>query len=205
MDAGWITPARAGKTSIDRKNPQKNSDHPRACGENTMTRNSLAKATGSPPRVRGKPRQMEALRFHPRITPARAGKTQEILRSSIASADHPRACGENIGPIFLDAQKKGSPPRVRGKLAYIPRDARRHRITPARAGKTRGSYTPKTLPPDHPRACGENSHSSISRDSARGSPPRVRGKRSLHRSILPAARITPARAGKTLRRRWNRR
>ena len=72
-------------------------------------------------------------------------------------------------------------------------------ITPAHAGKTAfllsGSYGIW----DHPRACGENWTQYTSLPSFEGSPPRMRGK--LPRDYLQksATGITPAHAGKTLR------
>ena len=70
--------------------------------------------------------------------------------------DHPRACGENPAGRTCSAGLRGSPPRVRGKLLFISSSLLRHRITPARAGKTLLHNWTKRLPQDHPRACGEN-------------------------------------------------
>ena len=74
-DAPWITPARAGKTSIRFAAPDEDWDHPRSCGKDQPSSVFEAVHVGSPPLVRerrrGKPRF-----FTPTgITPARAGKT----------------------------------------------------------------------------------------------------------------------------------
>ena len=50
---------------------------------------------------------------------------------------------------------------------------------------------------DHPRVCGEKSYVGVSTLSPLGSPPRVRGKARLCRSIAVKVRITPACAGKS--------
>ena len=71
-----ITPARAGKTHIDEQLRLEALDHPRACGENQRLVHPCEEHDGSPPRVRGKPREHWQQPQHQRITPARAGKTQ---------------------------------------------------------------------------------------------------------------------------------
>ena len=50
---------------------------------------------------------------------------------------------------------------------------------------------------DHPRVCGENRKEEQGRQTADGSPPRVRGKHSRGRPSSSGRRITPACAGKT--------
>ena len=73
------------------------------------------------------------------------------------------------------------------------------RITPARAGKTACAGLCFRLAEDHPRACGENTFWINSVDLRMGSPPRVRGKLLSNTVRDGIRRITPARAGKTLR------
>ena len=50
-----------------------------------------------PPRMRGKPRIRHTAAVQCRITPARAGKTEEAAHGTGEGADHPRVCGENDG------------------------------------------------------------------------------------------------------------
>ena len=50
--------------------------------------------------------------------------------------DHPRACGEQIESKGMRQIVKGSPPRVRGTAVIDERQAKKHRITPARAGNS---------------------------------------------------------------------
>ena len=70
-----ITPARAGKTYLNRTKCAGGEDHPRACGENRAGRAADVDHRGSPPRVRGKPFIPPSGTLGVRITPARAGKT----------------------------------------------------------------------------------------------------------------------------------
>ena len=92
--------------------------------------------------------------------------------------------------------KKGSPPRGRGKGRKRSRPSPAQRITPAWAGKR--AWLPRSLPrqEDHPRVGGEKAHSTISRQTMLGSPPRGRGKVSWHDRTGRSPGITPAWAGK---------
>ena len=86
---------------------------------------------------------------------------------------------------------------MRGKPvpAQIPRA--RPGITPAHAGKTRRQRGRRESGGDHPRACGENSHSVLPSASVLGSPPRIRGKHDAEGRARQVPGITPAHAGKT--------
>ena len=72
------------------------------------------------------------------------------------------------------------------------------RITPAHAGKRRGSKRPRRGSRDHPRACGEKYTVSVYARGYGGSPPRMRGKGVVRRETPPIVGITPAHAGKSL-------
>ena len=74
-EAGRITPAHAGKTSKRHPAFCTQSDHPRACGENSPPYLPARLSSGSPPRMRGKPINKQAIVHARRITPAHAGKT----------------------------------------------------------------------------------------------------------------------------------
>ena len=151
-----ITPAGAGKTSIVHDTSYQRWDHPRRCGENTGSKLAKVRMPGSPPQVRGKPRDHPPLDDHIGITPAGAGKTptakavHDALRITPAGAgktcccnvfygfvqDHPRRCGENFCESLISILDEGSPPQVRGKLTGGTNFVRADRITPAGAGKT---------------------------------------------------------------------
>ena len=78
---GRITPAHAGKTGLRRCERRRAWDHPRACGENPPFLPASCPPTGSPPRMRGKPRSQVSSLVRTRITPAHAGKTKSARDS----------------------------------------------------------------------------------------------------------------------------
>ena len=69
------------------------------------------------------------------ITPACAGKSQLVFERFRIFGDHPCVCGEKVNAFDLVRLHKGSPPRVRGKVAAALKDSLSSRITPAYAGK----------------------------------------------------------------------
>ena len=73
-----ITPARAGKRKSYTSPSAATQDHPRACGEKWDAVRRTRCLRGSPPRVRGKAGQSIHFPDGNRITPARAGKSNEI-------------------------------------------------------------------------------------------------------------------------------
>ena len=90
-----ITPACAGKTCPIKQMLLPGWDHPRVCGKDTWFNFEKVEDMGSPPRVRERHhRPFYALAIK-RITPACAGKTYTLARSSHTSRDHPRVCGKD--------------------------------------------------------------------------------------------------------------
>ena len=192
-----ITPAHAGKTWASPSKSRIFRDHPRACGENLYLLLLLYLLLGSPPRMRGKPGLLLCPHQKEGITPAHAGKTSTAGRGLPRPTDHPRACGENAMVVSASAPRRGSPPRMRGKLRGQDRGESSPGITPAHAGKTIFRSTSGASGRDHPRACGENSPWLLFDSGTRGSPPRMRGKLEIPRRPHPRPGITPAHAGKT--------
>ncbi len=113
-----ITPACAGKTHSPPRKALARKDHPRVCGENHTKGGHRNEKIGSPPRVRGKQPFEQCVANEVRITPACAGKTPKRSISLNVTGDHPRVCGENLCLHLRDFHTRGSPPRVRGKLAH---------------------------------------------------------------------------------------
>ncbi len=110
---------------------------------------------------------------------------------------HPHACGENLNVLRMQAVKRGSPPRVWGKLAIASGNVPLSRFTPTRVGKTstrREVIRPATV---HPHACGENCCAVGLLREYCGSPPRVWGKLAPSRPYVAVVRFTPTRVGKT--------
>ena len=130
-------------------------DHPRVCGEKSVCIIELWQQAGSPPRVRGKENKDRCDFCRTRITPACAGKRSPLWPALLYWQDHPRVCGEKCLSRVPGLQVIGSPPRVRGKVLESYQTDFEKRITPACAGKSRGSLRRCRQRRDHPRVCGE--------------------------------------------------
>ena len=150
--------------------------------------------------MRGKPFCIHFANCAIRITPAGAGKTSRLLHDAKHGADHPRRCGENRIPKHGEQKYQGSPPQVRGKQKIKLGQDYAIGITPAGAGKTCTRKHIARVNGDHPRRCGENRDVSISVAVKQGSPPQVRGKLEFENRLPFESGITPAGAGKTLKR-----
>ena len=135
---------------------------------------------GSPPRGRGK---VDAPR--PRIgaigiTPAWAGKSRLVRIEPERRGDHPRVGGEKSVCRPAPYLERGSPPRGRGKGGQQ---------TSQRGGAQ-----------DHPRVGGEKCDAPPIVPAEQGSPPRGRGKGVARNRRILLGGITPAWAGKRLKR-----
>ena len=130
--------------------------HPRVCGGNAPAMISFILATGTSPRVRGKPNSIKAHAKRQGYIPACAGETARLKFQPPVMWVHPRVCGGNssaaadLGPI------PGTSPRVRGKPPPPLTDPPLKRYIPACAGETQ--LPPPGTPgiPVHPRVCGGN-------------------------------------------------
>ena len=69
-----ITPAYAGKRTSRQGKHHQSRDHPRVCGEKSMSAQFSGPQPGSPPRMRGKACHNAVILSAPGITPAYAGK-----------------------------------------------------------------------------------------------------------------------------------
>ena len=128
--------------------------------------------------------------------------------------------GEKLGRMAVAISVIGSPPHGRGKVLCSVFGVLPHRITPAWAGKSSSTRTRLPIRWDHPRMGGEKPphwwRSSITEDHPRmggekplsnvvcstfsGSPPHGRGKVFKECEDEDFHRITPAWAGKRLKR-----
>ena len=91
-----ITPAYAGKREFPSKRHTPGKDHPRVCGEKRRLAGQGRGTGGSPPRMRGKAHRSGCRPLCTRITPAYAGKRQELGPGLWQFKDHPRVCGEKF-------------------------------------------------------------------------------------------------------------
>ena len=155
---------------------------------------------GSPPPMRGKANSAHTRRCPSRITPAYAGKRSQQDPHGSGLQDHPRLCGEKVSNGFTQKLPYGSPPPMRGKACGTVKYLYATGITPAYAGKSKREPYSFRFSWDHPRLCGEKytfPHSSI---VYKGSPPPMRGKASTVPRRQSETGITPAYAGKSLKR-----
>ena len=135
-----------------------------------------------------------------RITPAYAGKSPGDENRQDAARDHPRVCGEKKIANSDELAVEGSPPRMRGKVLKNRVKSGQPRITPAYAGKSACAERTTAPSRDHPRVCGEKPIPWPVSDWKRGSPPRMRGKGQDFVAVDSRLGITPAYAGKRLKR-----
>ena len=172
-------------------------EHPRVCGENQPTSDQGLPLTGTSPRMRGKRRDYRAGDQQGRNIPAYAGKTGSWGRRAGQETEHPRVCGENVGPYRHRLERPGTSPRMRGKRSpYCPM-AKMRRNIPAYAGKT-NTLLPAPPPcSEHPRVCGENTGGALDYLHGLGTSPRMRGKPPLTLCLGTRNRNIPAYAGKT--------
>ena len=119
---------------------------------------------------------------------------------SSSSRDHPRVGGEKLTSLTVKALSPGSPPHGRGKVVIRVISKPGVRITPAWAGKSEQNPGGTGPDGDHPRMGGEKSIEETFNISLKGSPPHGRGKVEGLVAVVPGQRITPAWAGKRLKR-----
>ena len=150
-----ITPAYAGKSLVCVIVRGLSRDHPRVCGEKQSETLTNARRTGSPPRMRGKVVVHSCVVAYLGITPAYAGKSIQYHVIVRPCWDHPRVCGEKIRVCDARDRATGSPPRMRGKVHFLPVRLCFLGITPAYAGKSSVLSQFRMSHRDHPRVCGE--------------------------------------------------
>ena len=99
QNAVRITPAYAGKRPGNVSGAHNVWDHPRVCGEKQVNTVDTYPPAGSPPRMRGKVREMKTGKTRRGITPAYAGKSNILAATIRMDKDHPRVCGEKTKKI----------------------------------------------------------------------------------------------------------
>ena len=169
-------------------------------GEKNIVRKASFDPQGSPPRGRGKASGRLTGANYARITPAWAGKSYHARYMVIIIRDHPRVGGEKTQNKMEVNALPGSPPRGRGKGPPPRYSGTCTGITPAWAGKSCNSSRLCFRCGDHPRVGGEKVLRIHPLQSSAGSPPRGRGKVVLYPICCSILWITPAWAGKRLKR-----
>ena len=128
------------------------------------------------------------------------GKEGDIVEERFPGWDHPRTCGEKWLVLHGCGLWQGSPPHMRGKGLSQRAHEQIRGITPAHAGKRNLHIPDFRSQPDHPRTCGEKDYHVHSGDFKTGSPPHMRGKAAPTVPATFPTGITPAHAGKRLKR-----
>ena len=195
--ADRITPAWAGKRSVELLLSVLSLDHPRVGGEKGWDAAPCVLHCGSPPHGRGKAKRPTGLLFPAGITPAWAGKRSGYAVCAWSLQDHPRVGGEKPEWAPITFLMLGSPPRGRGKGWNPCWRGLLNRITPAWAGKRENKQQDRTITWDHPRVGGEKLGRMAVAISVIGSPPRGRGKVAKPDERTERKGITPAWAGKS--------
>ena len=201
---GGIIPARAGFTCGQPGGPVRGADHPRSRGVYESTHSQEGPGQGSSPLARGLPFPRTTTTPGMRIIPARAGFTLVAGVRAPARADHPRSRGVYPPGIWGGARSAGSSPLARGLRHRDTRTVEPTGIIPARAGFTGDHLHARQSGPDHPRSRGVYAAPHRSSPTSLGSSPLARGLRETLAEALTRARIIPARAGFTGRRRARR-
>ena len=109
-----IIPASAGSTRPRSRASRASQDHPRVCGEHSGTPDSMPRAKGSSPRLRGAPMRRRRAAMPGGIIPASAGSTDYRNGLRRLLRDHPRVCGEHALSVSGMTAQQGSSPRLRG-------------------------------------------------------------------------------------------
>ena len=152
-------------------------------------------ASGSSPRVRGSPREQQAVGLEGGFIPARAGEPASRCGPTGLTPVHPRACGGAEAVGLGRRRDEGSSPRVRGSRPGDVREELLEGFIPARAGEPTVFGVPLRPLTVHPRACGGASAPETPPPDAHGSSPRVRGSRPCPPGARASGRFIPARAG----------
>ena len=150
---------------------------------------------GSSPRVRGtRTRTCPALSRRWFI-PAGAGNAPAGQYQAMATAVHPRGCGERGGGGGIPLNPNGSSPRVRGTQILSGMARGQVRFIPAGAGNAAETPLLAGWPAVHPRGCGERARATSASATCSGSSPRVRGTLDAGLAGQHVARFIPAGAG----------
>ncbi len=121
---GGIIPACAGSTALLTVDSSTSGDHPRMCGEHSLSKSIVMLKEGSSPHVRGALPACPPRSSLSGIIPACAGSTRDRRRWRTCPVDHPRMCGEHAYWRSAGIGPKGSSPHVRGahfENSIIPR------------------------------------------------------------------------------------
>ncbi len=188
-------PAHAGNSACWDLLARLKAVHPRACGEQQVSRAFARLTHGSSPRMRGTERINPFSQFLNRFIPAHAGNSFDQSRSDALEKVHPRACGEQSARESFPFVRAGSSPRMRGTARGNRNGVLNGRFIPAHAGNRPSARQAGSISTVHPRACGEQFLCTIYRRDVPGSSPRMRGTGTCNLHCGSQVRFIPAHAG----------
>ena len=148
---------------------------PACAGNRQVWRIDIHHGVGSSPRVRGTGLIGGCDKGVHRFIPACAGNSTTAPRRRGDHAVHPRVCGEQPRAPAARSTPFGSSPRVRGTASLIASAIVYSRFIPACAGNSLTSPRMAAQRAVHPRVCGEQGRSMMTKLPVPGSSPRVRG------------------------------
>ncbi len=213
------SPRVRGTDQVQGNSHNRESVHPRVCGEQHTPRCSVICTTGSSPRVRGTGTCGAIHDPTGRFIPACAGNRSRDDFFYITDPVHPRVCGEQWLLQLAKPSCRGSSPRVRGTAWKRGKKLVDSRFIPACAGNSFRPISREALalgssprvrgtgklfqvllarPSVHPRVCGEQRLLLAAAVVAGGSSPRVRGTVYLVFYLVLLIRFIPACAGNRL-------
>ena len=188
-------PACAGNSLGCDSRALRSAVHPRVCGEQGQAAPATQDCNGSSPRVRGTEGRPSSSTAAGRFIPACAGNSIGPVIGPLASAVHPRVCGEQVIEDRPGDRPAGSSPRVRGTVHPATGRAHDLRFIPACAGNRVQIQGAGSSIAVHPRVCGEQFSGYLGGYPQRGSSPRVRGTERREPEPALQGRFIPACAG----------
>ena len=152
-----VIPAWAGNTGPLFAGAPPLAGHPRVGGEHIVAMPTGTGKSGSSPRGRGTRPPSRPAASRPRVIPAWAGNTLEMVEVPEGMTGHPRVGGEHPRHSPPKGSQRGSSPRGRGTRRQGMSGPWCCRVIPAWAGNTVGSMAAMVGSPGHPRVGGEHS------------------------------------------------
>ena len=147
------TPACAGTTRRPLGSETRAGDHPRVRGDDGVVLGIALVALGPPPRARGRRGPAHRRRPGRGTTPACAGTTQVMSHAIWSTRDHPRVRGDDLHQYTAEENKRGPPPRARGRLSRLVRCGRRSGDHPRVRGDDHGLGRRAPIPVGTTPAC----------------------------------------------------
>ena len=173
-------------------------DHPHACGDKSASTTLKNPIVGSSPRVWGQGLFSAGIVGVGRIIPTRVGTSCYSRKSYQRIKDHPHAYGDKPCKDPAKSAMIGSSPRVWGQVSACVIFIIKLGIIPTRVGTSCWCLFSSVLGEDHPHACGDKPVAKQTRQTRRGSSPRVWGQALYYAPLPSKLRIIPTRVGTSL-------